>query len=388
MEIKKVSVVGGGQLAQMMGQAGKKIGVQINCAGDETSCAFSDCIGFIQDLSYEKELKKFLDGVCAFTFESEHEGYEIAKLVEKYNVPVYPNAEFVKTAGDRFFEKSHLFNLKIPTAPFELIDQDISIENLKTYLTDLIANKKLSSNGIVIKTRHGGYDGKGQWVIKTDIDIEEKFNDIHSKLLNPGCIVEGLVDFDFECSIIASRSISGDFKSWPLSHNIHKDSILARSYSPMTIVENVDILENQAYDIAKKICSENNYVGTIAIECFVKNNKLIVNEIAPRVHNSGHWTIEGSTTSQFEQHLRAITDMKLGETTPLGYSALINIVGREVTLEQREKLSNLDNVYLHWYSKEVRPFRKVGHITIVASDVTSRDELENQVLNILGDPRP
>ena len=381
MTILKIAAVGGGQLAQMLGQAAKGLGHTFRSASAPESCAFSDCEPFTEPIN-EDNLKSFLSDVDVFTFESEHEGLEVSANIEKLGIPIYPSPHFVEIAGDRNLEKTHLQDLGIPTAPFLLIDTDHDAASLDQYLANIVSTQVLSASGIVIKTRHGGYDGKGQWVIKTgqNTDFAKVALEILPATKNPGCIVEGLVDFSIECSIIATRSIDGKIKTWPLTENEHVDSILRRSVSPITGIANLSELENQAQAIAINLCEKSNYVGTIAIECFVTKTGLIVNEIAPRVHNSGHWTIEGSKTSQFEQHIRAVTGMELGSTESSGTSVMINLVGIDVN---KEALSNIDGVYLHWYGKEVRPNRKVGHITIVADTAQECEKLERQVNQIL-----
>ena len=343
-----VACVGGGQLAQMLGEAGKSLGVSIRSAGAFDSCSFSSCEPFTKDLKIEQNFNSFIEGIDTFTFESEHEGLEWVNKISEAQIGIYPPAEFVKIAGDRLLERTHLQDLKIPIAPFELIDPEIGAAELDNLLANLVSTQSLSPYGIVVKTRHGGYDGKGQWVIRVgdDTDFGRVATEIFPAISSPGCIVEGLVNFSMECSIIAARSINGEFKSWPLSGNEHQDSILRFSYSPISNLANVKELEIQAIEIAKRLSETNDYVGTLAVECFVTEQGLIVNEIAPRVHNSGHWTIEGSATSQFEQHLRAITGMELGDTSCPGFSAMVNLIGVSV---ETDAFKDLDGVFLHFY---------------------------------------
>ncbi len=377
-----VACVGGGQLAQMLGQAGKGLEITLRSAAKPDSCAFSDCEPFVENLFDQENFTSFIKDVDIFTFESEHEGLEFSDKVLMNNVPIYPPADFVKIAGDRFLEKSYLSNLDIPTAPFELIDTELNIKELEIFLTDLFSSKTLSPNGLVVKTRHGGYDGKGQWVISNahENDFNELSKEIHSVIKSPGCIVEGLIDFSLECSIIAARSTKGEFASWPLTRNEHQNSILRFSYSPILGLDNLEDLEIQAMHIAQTLCEQSNYIGTIAVECFVANNGLVVNEIAPRVHNSGHWTIEGSKTSQFEQHLRAITGMELGDTSCSGFSAMINLVGVEIDAKRFE---NQEGIFLHWYGKQVRKDRKVGHLTIIGSSIEQLNERTKKALELI-----
>lgn len=381
MSGKKIAFVGAGQLGLMLAQAGSKLGISSKSAGIDGSCAFASCEPFTKSLENKSSINEFIKDVDVFTFESEHEGLDFANKFSGKSIPIYPPPEFVRIAGDRLLEKAHLGELGVPTAPFLLLNPKMSAFELEQYLANVVSTQMLSPNGVVIKTRHGGYDGKGQWVIRTgdNTDFAKVVIEVLPALSVPGCIVEGLIDFSIECSIIATRAIDGEMAYWPLTHNIHENSILQRSHSPISNLENIDELEKQAIDIVKNICEKNNYVGTIAIECFVTKNGLVVNEIAPRVHNSGHWTIEGSTTSQFEQHVRAICGLELGPTDLIGVSTMINLIGRTV---DAESIENLEGVYLHWYGKEIRPGRKVGHITIVgeSEEQCSTRELKVQLI--------
>lgn len=372
-----VACVGSGQLAMMLGEAGSKLSIRVRSAGQAGSCAFLSCEPFNKQLDTEQDLDEFLCDVDVFTFESEHEGIDVARRVLDYKIPVYPSADFVETAGDRLKEKSMLDECKIPVANWQEIPNDLNeIPDISSFLNTALCNSNI---GIVVKTRRGGYDGKGQWVIKKDQTdlVSSASAEIAPLVLTPGLIIEDLVDFSMECSILATRSLSGEFVSWPLTHNIHEKNILRRS-EPLLSEQFFD-LQRQAVDVAKTICDTNNYVGTIAIECFVADDKLVINEIAPRVHNSGHWTIEGSQTSQFEQHLRAISGLNLGKTDSIP-CVMINLVGVQIN---ESDFYDLEGTFVHWYSKQVREERKVGHITIVGSTTEQIKEREKKVMAIL-----
>ena len=249
-------------------------------------------------------------------------------------------------------------------------------------MTDLLETQELSEFGIVIKTRHGGYDGKGQWVLKDGSDTSKLHaisNELSELVSEPGLIIEGLVNFDFECSIIATRSIKGDIVTWPLIHNIHKDSILDISRSPINneLISESD--EKTAKEYVSQICEEHNYVGTICVELFHTKSGLIVNEIAPRVHNSGHLTIEGSKTSQFRNHINAIRGENLESTELIGHCAMINIVGFKISEKTQSLIDSIEGIYFHWYNKDVRPKRKVGHITIVSNTDLELEDTIRQI---------
>lgn len=383
-EITRIGILGGGQLALMLAESEQTSKLSFLSSDKEGSCAFEVAKAFTKDLSDPKNIDDFCNQVDVVTFDSEFLGVDYADAIKSRGLNVYPSKDFVSMSGDRLAEKTEINRLGIPTAYFISVDEDIEEKELFSLLLSLVEENKLSNLGIVVKTRHGGYDGKGQWVLQKkncESDFSQVAAEVIAMVTSPGLIIEGLVDFDFECSIIASRSTSGEIVTWPLVHNIHKDSILDLSRSP---IDSSMINENEtqaAIEIVNKLCSEHNYVGTICVELFHTQDGLVVNEIAPRVHNSGHLTIEGSKTSQFKNHINSIRGVKLGSTELKGFCAMINIVGFEPNERTKEIVDSKDNVFLHWYGKEVKPKRKVGHITIVSE---SREDLENTILQIKG----
>lgn len=383
-KIGRIGILGGGQLALMLAESEKDSNLTFTSADKEGSCAFSITKAFTKDLSDAQNVDEFCSQVDVVTFDSEFLGVDYADAIKAHGLNVFPSKDFVALSGDRHAEKTEINRLGIATANFVTIEEDMGDEDLLSLLTELVGKNKLSDLGVVVKTRHGGYDGKGQWVLDKSAN-DAAFSKVTSEVINlvksPGLIVEGLVDFDFECSIIASRSTNGEIKTWPLIHNIHKDSILDVSRSPIDSSMISEDDENNAKDIVNKLCSEHNYVGTICVELFHTKNGLVVNEIAPRVHNSGHLTIEGSKTSQFKNHINAIRGEALGSTELNGCCAMINIVGFEPNEKTKAIIEAHDNVTLHWYGKEVRPKRKVGHITIVCD---TQNELEKMVTEIQG----
>jgi 5-(carboxyamino)imidazole ribonucleotide synthase len=204
-----------------------------------------------------------------------------------------------------------------------------------------------------------GYDGKGQVVVHSEADL---MNGLENGQTD-GLILEDFVSFDRELSIIGVRGKSGELKFYPLIENHHRDGILQISLVIGNISED---LQQQAEEYAKRVMSALDYVGVLAIEFFEKDGRLLANEMAPRVHNSGHWTIEGAITSQFENHLRAVTDAPLGSTSPLGACAMVNLVGE---LPDVEFILKIEGAHLHLYDKAPRPKRKIGHITFVEKDL-------------------
>jgi 5-(carboxyamino)imidazole ribonucleotide synthase len=221
----------------------------------------------------------------------------------------------------------------------------------------------------VLKTRRLGYDGKGQFVLRTPADVEAAW----AQLGRTPLILESFVAFQRELSILSVRGRDGTTAFYPLVENEHSEGILRCSRAPANVTRE---LQQTAERYATMLLESLDYVGVLAIEFFQKNGELLANEMAPRVHNSGHWTIEGAETSQFENHVRAITGLPLGSTAPLGHSAMLNILG---TIPPTERVLAVPGAHLHLYGKSPAPRRKLGHITVTASD---HDTLEQRVAQV------
>jgi 5-(carboxyamino)imidazole ribonucleotide synthase len=257
-------------------------------------------------------------------------------------VAVHPGAEVVAATQDRQAEKEALARAGVPTAPWA-------------------SGRVAYAKGTVVKARRGGYDGRGQVVVPPGDDLSA------SERLGDDVISEEVVAFDRELSIVAARGVDGTTACYPLVENHHADGILRRTVAPapdLTLA-----LQAQADDLAGRLLDALGYVGVIAVELFQVGDQLLANEIAPRVHNSGHWTIEGAGTSQFEQHLRAVTGLPLGSSQTRGVSAMVNLIG---SLPSPERILAVPGAHLHLYGKAPRPARKLGHVTVVANDA---DEL-------------
>jgi len=287
------------------------------------------------------------------TYEFENVPVEAARHLEKF-VPVYPPSLALEKAQDRFIEKSLFQELGIPTPKFTInrLDNGFRDENGPGFPA-------------VLKTRRMGYDGKGQSIVHSQAElVAEKAVD---------CILEEFISFDRELSIIAVRNRSGEVKFYPLIENHHRDGILRLSL----VLGNISAeLQGQAEEYATSVMSALNYVGVLTIEFFEKDGQLLANEMAPRVHNSGHWTIEGSVTSQFENQVRAVCDAPLGSTNPLGVCAMVNLVG---TLPDETSILKIEGAHLHLYDKAPRPKRKLGHITLVEKDAMTLNEKLNEI---------
>jgi 5-(carboxyamino)imidazole ribonucleotide synthase len=275
--------------------------------------------------------------------------------------PFLPPPDALGASQDRLDEKTLFRSLRIPTPPFVAVD---SCDDLR---------KAVASIGLpgVLKTRRLGYDGRGQYFLHTEADIDVAWDALGSVPL----IYEGFVDFSREVSIIGVRSTRGQIAAYPLSANTHSQGILRYSIAPYRNAS----LQRQAEGYLNKLLKHFDYAGVLTIEFFVKRGQLIANEMAPRVHNSGHWTIEGAATSQFENHIRAILGLPLGSTRPIGHSAMVNFIG---TIPDAARVLKIPGVHYHSYGKEPRPNRKLGHCTIVSNGAQARDRSLRQLLKV------
>ncbi len=360
-----VGVLGGGQLGMMLGEAGKKLDVTCRFldpspsppamkSGEIVTGAYDD----------EKLLETFCEGLDVVTYEFENVPAKTAEFLSA-KLPVFPPPKALEVAQDRLREKTLFKKLKIPTVPFAPVDD---VETLRD------AAKKIGFPAVV-KTRRQGYDGKGQRVLHDERDLEM----FAETLDDAPRIYEGFVPFDREVSILAVRTAKGKTVFYPLVENHHRKGILRFSRAP---APNVTVsLNEKAQLYAKKALDALEYVGLLTIEFFEKDGELLANEIAPRVHNSGHWTIEGAETSQFENHLRAICGLPLGSVKPVGSSVMLNLIG-----SVPDSLSSLstEGMYVHLYGKEPRDGRKLGHITIVAKTEEERDGKIAAIGGLLG----
>ena len=343
----RVGILGGGQLGRMLALAGYPIGVRctvLDPAADPCAAQVCDHVrGEFDDLQALYQLAQASDVV---TYEFENVPVESARwLLER--VPVFPPPRALEVSQDRLVEKSFFASLGIPTPPFAAVDTRDQFD----------AAVREVGLPAVLKTRRFGYDGKGQVVIHTPADAEAAWTKLGGRPL----ILEGFVPFDRELSILAVRGRGGEIVCYPLIENEHRDGILHRSIAPAG--ETGEELTQRAQELAIRVLTELDYVGVLAIEWFQDGPRLLANEMAPRVHNSGHWTIEGAVTSQFENHLRAVCGLPLGSPAAVGASVMYNFIGR---LPSADELLRYPNAKLHDYGKEPRPNRKVGHVTLRA----------------------
>jgi len=348
-----IGILGAGQLARMLALAGKPLGLKfIFLDPTPESCAADLGKHLIGNYTDKALLTQFAAEADIITYEFENVPVEIIHFLAE-STPVYPPEKALAIGQDRITEKQFFRDLSIPTAPFAAVS---SLADLEQAMPNI-------GYPAILKTRRLGYDGKGQVVLRNEQDLAAAWDAVQ----NAPCVVEGFIPFDREVSIIASRSVSGEIVYYPLSENTHEKGILRLAKNTLN-----DPLQAQAEQTINTLLTALNYVGTIALELFVVGDQLIVNEFAPRVHNSGHWTIEGSETSQFENHLRAIIDWPLGATNSTGYAAMQNFIGG---VPASDKLLSLSQVHLHLYDKAARKGRKIAHATARTDSLESFTDL-------------
>jgi 5-(carboxyamino)imidazole ribonucleotide synthase len=334
----------------MLGLAGLPMGLGFRFL-DPVADAPAGAIGplVVGDLGDEAALARAVEGARVATYEWEGVPADGARFVESRGIEVFPPPGALDVAQDRLAEKTMFRRLGIATAEFAAVDD-------RAGLDDAV---RLVGLPAVLKTRRGGYDGKGQRVLSAAADVDDAWRELGGQPL----ILEQLVPFDREVSVIAARGRGGETSCWPVVENEHRDGILRTSRAPAPGAGGA--LQATAEGYAGRVLDELAYVGVLAIELFQAGDDLLANELAPRVHNSGHWTIEGAVTSQFENHLRAILGWPLGSTEPVGVSAMVNCIGG---LPDPTAVLAGPGAHFHDYGKAPRPGRKVGHVTVTAHD--------------------
>lgn len=350
-----VGILGGGQLARMMALAGAPLGVRflvMDSAADACAGQFAPMV--VGDYRDHAALTEFASRVDVATFDFENVPAESARWLSG-RIDVYPNPHALAIAQDRLAEKTLFGELGIPVPPFAAVD---SLQSLEA----AVARIGLPA---ILKTRRLGYDGKGQFRIRSRSDVAGAWAALGAQAPRVGLILEGFVHFERELSVVAVRSRSGEFRAWPVTENWHVDGVLSASLAPAQVDE---AIAQQAVAHAERLASALDYVGVFALELFLRDGSLLANELAPRVHNSGHWTIEGSETSQFENHLRAVLGLPLGDTRMRGAACMLNWVGE---LPEADAVLGEPGGHWHDYGKSPRDGRKVGHATLCADDAAS-----------------
>jgi 5-(carboxyamino)imidazole ribonucleotide synthase len=357
-----IGILGGGQLGRMLALAGHPLGMQFRVLEPAAECPDAAVAPHLRG-EYEdfQSLYHFCQGLDAITYEFENVPVATARWLAD-RVPVYPTPRALEVGQDRFAEKAFFDGLGVPVPTYAAVDS-------RADLDAAVARLGLPA---VLKTTRFGYDGKGQALLRTPGDVDQVWTSLGGRPL----VLESFVPFDRELSILAVRGRTGEMACYPLVENVHRAGILRVSTAPAAGV--TPELHARAERIAGRALEELGYVGVLAVELFQVGDELLVNEMAPRVHNSGHWTIEGAETSQFENHLRAVAGLPLGPTTPVGRSAMINLIGG---WPDPADVLAVPGAHLHLYGKKPRANRKVGHITVRAD---SDAELVDRVRRVRG----
>jgi 5-(carboxyamino)imidazole ribonucleotide synthase len=354
--------MGAGQLGLMLGRAGRALELRsafLDPADDPPAQAAGPVLSRAFD---SEEGLAMLAGCDVVTYEFENVPVSAVEALAR-KVPVFPPPAALHHAQDRLREKQLFERLGIPVPAWRAVSSR----------EDLTAAMHAVGLPLVLKTRRFGYDGKGQSVLEREQDADDAWQDLGG---SPS-IAEQRIPFEREVSIFGARTADGRIVLYPMTQNEHRHGILRVSRAP---AEGVAVAEEAGRHL-RKLLTYLDYVGILALEMFVVGDRVLANEFAPRVHNSGHWTIEGSETSQFENHLRAILGLPLGDTAAIGHAGMVNLIGSMPS--GRGKFSG-SGWHLHDYGKAARPGRKLGHITIVAPDAETRDRELSNALKVLG----
>jgi 5-(carboxyamino)imidazole ribonucleotide synthase len=346
--MKHVLVLGAGQLARMMSLAGAPLNIKISAFDVRSE-------NIVHPLTLEvlgNGLEHAIAEADVITAEFEHIPLDVLAICEKSG-KFLPSTDAIKAGGDRRIEKGLLDSAGVKNAKYAVI-------NTRADFDAAIAHVGLP---MVLKSALGGYDGKGQWRLKTLDDVDTIWAEMAECIAeseSQAIVAEEFVPFQREVSLVGARNKQGEVAIYPLAENVHTDGVLTLS----TAIDEPE-LQAQAAQMFTAVAESLDYVGVLALEFFDVNGQLLVNEIAPRVHNSGHWTQQGADTCQFENHLRAVCDMPLGSTQAIRATSMVNILGED-TLP--EAVHSISGCHVHWYGKEKRAGRKMGHINVTAND--------------------
>ena len=351
----RVVVYGAGQLAQMMYLAGSPLGIDVQAVDVNNDTVVHP----VSKTPLDTTLEQALEAADALTVEFEHVPERLLEQAAQTN-KLMPNIDSILVGADRVREKKLLEKMGVANCEHRIVTHLDQLDDCVTAL----------GSKLILKASRDGYDGYGQWRLADEADLPELKNALTGlDLENVPLVVEKMVAFDRELSLIGVRNAKGDIRTYPLAENLHHQGQLHVSVAPATHVD--DALQAQAHDIFSKLAEGMDYVGVLAVELFQVGDKLLVNELAPRVHNSGHWSQSGAVTSQFENHLRAVCGLPLGDTSAIGPSAMVNVIG--CSSFSRDLLS-IDGSHLHWYGKSVREKRKMGHINVTTNSYESLGE--------------
>lgn len=379
--IRTIGILGGGQLGMMLAAAALPLGYRCVFLEDAPNCPAS----LYGQVFSSEQLEDFIAAADVFTLEFENTPAEtVARLKQLSDAGekqgMFPPPQALEVAQDRLREKSLFNELDIKTVPFMSVSSKAELKAASDQL----------GLPLVLKTSRGGYDGKGQFVVKTEADIAEAWKALGDAVSGKGnltptpapLIAEGFINFSREVSIIATRTQDGSIRTYDLVENHHHTGILATSHAPAVGTSH---LLPEAQKAIETLMTHLDYVGTMALELFVSKDEkgkdvILANEIAPRVHNSGHWSIEGAVTSQFENHIRAVVGLPLGDTDNVYPSVMVNVLGEYPNLAD---VLAIDGAHYHTYHKEERADRKIAHITLMPNDVAKLEGALEQLIAVL-----
>ncbi len=349
--IKTLGILGGGQLGRMSALSAARLGIKSHIYCPEKGCPASLVTPSFTCADYKdkQQLQKFAAQVDIITYEFENIPVETVEFLKTLK-PVYPDSNLLEVSQNRLKEKEFLNSIGIPTAPWAPC---YKAEDISTTLTNW------NATSCIIKTARFGYDGKGQLKHNDSDNILESW----SQLQTEEAIIEGIIDFDYEISVIVARDQNGQAAVYPAVKNEHENHILSKTIAPAPDLP--ESLAKEASDIAHKLADAVDLVGVLAVELFVtKDEKILANEIAPRTHNSGHWTMDACANSQFDNHVRTVCGLPVGSTEPHSAAEMINLIGDDVS--KLDEYMAMDHAHIHLYGKEdVKPGRKMGHVNFL-----------------------
>lgn len=358
---KVVGVIGGGQLARMMHPAAIAMGIELRVFSETENSSARSATTKVGDYTNLDELKEFCKGVDALSFDHEHVPVALLAELEKSGVAVRPGSQALIHAQNKLVMRNKLASLELPMPAWQEIKSEEELENF-------IA---LHGPEVIVKTPIGGYDGKGVRVVSEVSQVADWFSQLDS--IGGALLAEQKISFTRELAILSARNPSGEFKTWPLVQTTQISGVCAEVIAPAPGSPNIEL----AIEIARRVSEGLDVVGVLAVELFeTQSGDLFINELAMRPHNSGHFSIEGSTTSQFEQHLRAVLDLPLGETALVAeHAVMLNLLGVDDSNTFVERYQHAmaiaPNTKFHSYEKSARKGRKMGHLTIVGNDLES-----------------
>lgn len=374
---KKIGIIGGGQLGQMMLLEAKKMGFYSVVLDPTPDCpCHSICDEHIvANFDDEKAFQLLAEKTDVITYEFEHINAKALEKLENKGYKIYPTAASLEVIQDKLTQKEAMAKAGLPVPDFMII------ENIE----DMTKAGNEYGYPYMLKARTGGYDGKGNAVVKSANTIEQAYNELGGDKIK--LMAEKMINFKMETSILACRSLNGDIAVYPVGDNKHIDSILHETSVPANIPDKASKL---AMEVASKVMEIFDGIGMFCVEMFVTNdNDILINEVAPRPHNSGHYTIEGCVTSQFENHIRAVVGLPLGSTDLISPTVMINLLGEvgyngNAIVEGLDKALSLKGVALHIYGKtQTKPKRKMGHITVTANSISKAKEIAEQAFDYI-----